>query len=92
MKTAGDLANGYGHRLTLHPGQFTQIGSPKGNVVEASIRELECASYLLVISRNSVQLGPDRPLFDVASHGNGERQRDDNPHGGMNSILHEGAR
>ncbi|KAH9968187.1 UV-endonuclease UvdE-domain-containing protein [Russula dissimulans] len=40
LKTAGDLANQYGHRMTLHPGQFTQIGSPKRNVVEASIREL----------------------------------------------------
>ncbi|KAH9993331.1 UV-endonuclease UvdE-domain-containing protein [Russula compacta] len=40
LKTAGDLANQYGHRMTLHPGQFTQIGSPKQNVVDASIREL----------------------------------------------------
>ena len=47
LKAAGDLANGYGHRLTLHPGQFTQIGSPKENVVEASVRELQCMLYLL---------------------------------------------
>ncbi|KAI9464142.1 UV-endonuclease UvdE [Lactarius psammicola] len=40
LKTAGDLANLYGHRMTLHPGQFTQIGSPKQNVVDASVREL----------------------------------------------------
>ncbi|KAF9781404.1 UV-endonuclease UvdE-domain-containing protein [Thelephora terrestris] len=40
LKAAGDLANRYGHRITLHPGQFTQIGSPKENVVEASVREL----------------------------------------------------
>ncbi|KAI9509535.1 UV-endonuclease UvdE-domain-containing protein [Russula earlei] len=40
LKTAGDLANQYGHRMTLHPGQFTQIGSPKQNVVDASVREL----------------------------------------------------
>ena len=73
MKAAGDLANGYGHRLTLHPGQFTQIGSPKENVVEASVRELECALHLSVISRNSVQPDLYRPLFDVASHGHGER-------------------
>jgi len=45
LKAAGDLANGYGHRLTLHPGQFTQIGSPKENVVEASIRELQCTLH-----------------------------------------------
>ncbi|KAI0258578.1 UV-endonuclease UvdE-domain-containing protein [Gloeopeniophorella convolvens] len=40
LKAAGDLAKSYGHRMTLHPGQFTQIGSPKPNVVEASLREL----------------------------------------------------
>ncbi|KAH9974004.1 UV-endonuclease UvdE [Lactifluus volemus] len=39
-QAAGDLANLYGHRMTLHPGQFTQIASPKKNVVDASIREL----------------------------------------------------
>nr|GAT58052.1 predicted protein [Mycena chlorophos] len=36
----GDLANRLGHRLTSHPGQFTQLGSPKPEVVEASVREL----------------------------------------------------
>ena len=60
-QAAGDLANKYDHRMTLHPGQvcgalpvllrvaahaspsqFTQIGSPKQNVVNASIRELRC--------------------------------------------------
>ncbi|KIR31689.1 UV damage endonuclease UvdE [Cryptococcus deuterogattii MMRL2647] len=41
LKEAGDLAKKYGHRLTMHPGQFTQLGSPKKAVVSASIRELE---------------------------------------------------
>ncbi|WVW86898.1 UV damage endonuclease UvdE [Kwoniella bestiolae CBS 10118] len=41
LKEAGDLAKKYGHRLTMHPGQFTQLGSPKPNVIEASIRELD---------------------------------------------------
>ena len=45
MKVAGNLANRYGHRITLHPGQFTQIGSPKANVVDASVRELQCMFY-----------------------------------------------
>ncbi|KAK4689931.1 UV DNA damage endonuclease, partial [Tremellales sp. Uapishka_1] len=40
LKEAGDLAKQYGHRLTMHPGQFTQLGSPKDAVVEASVREL----------------------------------------------------
>ncbi|KAF9478794.1 UV-endonuclease UvdE [Pholiota conissans] len=40
LKKAGTLARKYGHRLTTHPGQFTQLGSPKASVVEAAIREL----------------------------------------------------
>ena len=42
LKAVGDLAKKLGHRLTTHPGQFTQLASPKEAVVEASIRELEC--------------------------------------------------
>ncbi|KAH9931550.1 UV-endonuclease UvdE-domain-containing protein [Fomitopsis serialis] len=41
LKAAGDLARRYGHRLTTHPGQFTQLASPKDDVVTASVRELE---------------------------------------------------
>lgn len=41
LAKAGALANKYGHRLTTHPGQFTQLGSPKPAVVEAACRELE---------------------------------------------------
>ncbi|KAL7425118.1 hypothetical protein Q5752_000806 [Cryptotrichosporon argae] len=41
LKEAGALARQYGHRLTMHPGQFTQLGSPKDNVIKSSVRELE---------------------------------------------------
>ncbi|KAF8813871.1 UV-endonuclease UvdE [Phlegmacium glaucopus] len=41
LSKAGALANKYGHRLTTHPGQFTQLGSPKPAVVDAAFRELE---------------------------------------------------
>ncbi|KAH9903260.1 UV-endonuclease UvdE-domain-containing protein [Cubamyces lactineus] len=41
LKAAGDLAKKYGHRLTTHPGQFTQLGSPRDVVVDAAIRDLE---------------------------------------------------
>ncbi|KAF5386106.1 hypothetical protein D9615_002255 [Tricholomella constricta] len=37
---AGSLADKYGHRLTTHPGQYTQLGSPKSDVVQSAIREL----------------------------------------------------
>jgi len=41
LAKAGAFAKKYGHRLTTHPGQFTQLGSPKPAVVEAAFRELE---------------------------------------------------
>lgn len=40
LARAGALANKYGHRLTVHPGQYTQLGSPRAAVLEAARREL----------------------------------------------------
>lgn len=42
LRAVGDLAKKLGHRLTTHPGQFTQLASPKEAVVDASVRELDC--------------------------------------------------
>ncbi|KIK69416.1 hypothetical protein GYMLUDRAFT_35478 [Collybiopsis luxurians FD-317 M1] len=47
LAEAGALANKYGHRITTHPGQFTQLGSPKPGVVESSIRELKYHCQML---------------------------------------------
>ncbi|PFH49736.1 hypothetical protein AMATHDRAFT_120164, partial [Amanita thiersii Skay4041] len=47
LARAGELANRYGHRLTTHPGQYTQLGSPRPEVVQAAIRELEYHSEML---------------------------------------------
>ncbi|KAF8828535.1 hypothetical protein HHX47_DHR3000073 [Lentinula edodes] len=47
LAEAGALAKKYGHRLTTHPGQFTQLGSPKPGVIESSIRELEYHCQML---------------------------------------------
>jgi UV DNA damage endonuclease len=60
----GALANKYGHRLTVHPGQFTQLGSPKDLVVKASIRELEYHTQML----NLMGIGPDGVMI---IHGGG---------------------
>ncbi|KAG6857694.1 hypothetical protein H0H87_004110 [Tephrocybe sp. NHM501043] len=40
LAQVGLLANKYGHRLTTHPGQYTQLGSPKPAVIKSAIREL----------------------------------------------------
>ncbi|KAJ6594404.1 UV-endonuclease UvdE-domain-containing protein [Mycena capillaripes] len=41
LARVGELATKLGHRLTAHPGQYTQLGSPKPEVVTSSVRELE---------------------------------------------------
>ncbi|KAJ3772031.1 UV-endonuclease UvdE-domain-containing protein [Lentinula raphanica] len=47
LAEAGALAKNYGHRLTTHPGQFTQLGSLKPGVIESSVRELEYHCQML---------------------------------------------
>jgi UV DNA damage repair endonuclease len=42
LQRVGALAKSLSHRLTSHPGQFTQLGSPKEKVIIASVRDLEC--------------------------------------------------
>jgi UV DNA damage endonuclease len=41
LAAVGALANKYGHRLTTHPGQFTQLGSPRPEVVRNAVRDLK---------------------------------------------------
>lgn len=47
LAEAGKVAAELGHRLTTHPGQFTQLGSPRPEVISASIRDLEYHCELL---------------------------------------------
>ncbi|PIL28869.1 hypothetical protein GSI_08915 [Ganoderma sinense ZZ0214-1] len=59
LKAAGDLARKYGHRLTSHPGQFTQLGSPRDAVVTSAIRELEyhCQMFRLMgLDQDSIMI------------------------------------
>lgn len=41
LEQAGRLARQYGVRLSMHPGQYTVLNSPRPEVVEASLAELE---------------------------------------------------
>lgn len=61
LRAAGDLANGLGHRLTTHPGQFTQLGSPRENVVESAVRDLTCTLWGCFESWDALT-GPHRSL------------------------------
>jgi UV DNA damage endonuclease len=65
LQKAGDLAKKYGHRLTLHPGQFTQLGSPKADVIENSVRELKYHTEIM----ESMGIGKDGVLIvHVSAH------------------------
>ena len=44
---AGRVVAELGHRVSVHPGQFTQLGSPRKDVVENSYRDLEYHSEML---------------------------------------------
>ena len=47
LAEAGRVAGELGHRLTTHPGQFTQLGSPREEVIANSYRDLEYHCELL---------------------------------------------
>ncbi|KAL2190599.1 UV-endonuclease UvdE [Thermothelomyces heterothallicus CBS 203.75] len=51
LAEAGRVAAELGHRLTTHPGQFTQLGSPRKEVVDAAVRELEYHDEMLSLLR-----------------------------------------
>lgn len=47
LKEAGDLANKYKHRLTMHPGQYNQLVSLNPKVVANTARELYYHAHML---------------------------------------------
>ncbi|KAJ7646795.1 UV-endonuclease UvdE-domain-containing protein [Roridomyces roridus] len=64
LAQVGELAKKLGHRLTTHPGQFTQLGSPKPGIVESSVRELAYHGQMMDL----MGLGPDGVMI---VHGGG---------------------
>nr|KMM66726.1 UV DNA damage endonuclease [Coccidioides posadasii RMSCC 3488] len=61
LADAGKVATELGHRLTVHPGQFTQLGSPRREVIESSIRDLEYHAEMLGL----LKLPPQQDLDAV---------------------------
>ncbi|KOS16985.1 UV-damage endonuclease [Escovopsis weberi] len=51
LAEAGRVAAELGHRLTTHPGQYTQIASPRKEVVTAAFRDLEYHDEMLSLLR-----------------------------------------
>ncbi|KAK3360408.1 UV-endonuclease UvdE-domain-containing protein [Lasiosphaeria hispida] len=63
LAEAGRVAAELGHRLTTHPGQFTQLGSPRKEVVKAAIRDLEYHDELLSLLRLPEQQDRDAVMI-----------------------------
>lgn len=47
LAEAGRVSTGLGHRLSTHPGQFTQLGLPRPEVIASALRDLEYHDELL---------------------------------------------
>ena len=63
LRAAGAIANKYDHRITCHPGQFTQIASPTPKVFENAYRDLEFHNELLTRMRLDPQRDRDAVLI-----------------------------
>ena len=47
LAEVGKIAAELGHRLTTHPGQFTQLGSPRKQVIDNALRDLDYHAEML---------------------------------------------
>jgi len=63
LAEVGKVAAELGHRLTTHPGQFTQLGSPRKEVIDAAIRDLEYHDEMLTLLRLPEQQDRDAVMI-----------------------------
>lgn len=63
LAEAGKVAAEFGHRLTTHPGQFTQLGSPRQEVIHASVRDLEYHDEMLSLLKLPEQQNRDAVMI-----------------------------
>ncbi|KAH9909683.1 UV-endonuclease UvdE-domain-containing protein [Xylariomycetidae sp. FL2044] len=63
LAEAGKVAAELGHRLTTHPGQFTQLGSPRKEVVRNAARDLEYHDEMLTLLRLPEQQNKDAVMI-----------------------------
>lgn len=63
LAEAGRVIAELGHRVTVHPGQFTQLGSPRRDVVESSVRDLEYHSEMLQLLKLPPQQDRDAVMI-----------------------------
>ncbi|KAL7954383.1 UV-endonuclease UvdE domain-containing protein [Trichoderma compactum] len=63
LAEVGKVAAELGHRLTTHPGQYTQIASPRKEVVVAAFRDLEYHDEMLSLLKLPEQLDRDAVMI-----------------------------
>lgn len=63
LADAGKVAAELGHRLTTHPGQYTQIASPRKEVVAAAFRDLEYHDEMLSLLKLPEQMDRDAVMI-----------------------------
>lgn len=49
LQLAGKFAKDHGHRITMHPGQYTQLGSTKQSVIDQSIKDINNHAQILTM-------------------------------------------
>lgn len=63
LAEVGRVVAELGHRVSVHPGQFTQFGSPRKEVIENSIRDLEYHSEMLQLLKLPPQQDRDAVMI-----------------------------
>jgi UV DNA damage endonuclease len=63
LAEAGKTISELGHRVSTHPGQYTQLGSPRTQVVENAIRDLEYHDEMLSLLKLSPQQNRDAVMI-----------------------------
>ncbi|KAL6710762.1 UV-damage endonuclease [Coniothyrium glycines] len=63
LAEAGKVIAELGHRVTTHPGQFTQLGSPRKQVIDNAVRDLEYHDELLSLLKLPPQQNRDAVMI-----------------------------
>jgi UV DNA damage endonuclease len=63
LADAGRVVAELGHRVSVHPGQFTQFGSPRKEVIASSYRDLEYHSEMLQLLKLPPQQDRDAVMI-----------------------------
>lgn len=63
LAEAGKVVAELGHRVTTHPGQFTQLGSPRQSVIDNAIRDLDYHDEMLSLLKLPDQLNRDAVMI-----------------------------